>query len=132
MVGHTGNIEATVKAIEAVDECIGKIFEQCKKSNAQQTIIATDDVRIKEVADIFNANTQLTSVEHLSGTDRIFEVARNLELDDDHIIVNVQADEPFIDKKSLVTADCTSTFNKRVDAEPPVPHRLKHSTLYTV
>ena len=27
MVGHTGNIEATVKAIEAVDECIGKIFE---------------------------------------------------------------------------------------------------------
>ena len=75
---------------------IQRVFEQCKKSNAQQTIIATDDVRIKEAADIFNANTQLTSVEHLSGTDRIFEVARNLELDDDHIIVNVQGDEPLI------------------------------------
>ena len=27
MVGHTGNIEATVKAIEAVDECIGRDFQ---------------------------------------------------------------------------------------------------------
>ena len=32
MVGHTGNIEATVKAVEAVDECIGEIFKQCKKN----------------------------------------------------------------------------------------------------
>ena len=41
MVGHTGNIEATVKAIEAVDECIGKIFEQCKKN--RYSLILTSD-----------------------------------------------------------------------------------------
>ena len=41
MVGHTGNIEATVKAIEAVDECIGKIFEQCKK-NGYSLILTSD------------------------------------------------------------------------------------------
>ncbi len=41
MVGHTGNIEATVKAIEAVDECIGKIFKQCKQ-NGYSLILTSD------------------------------------------------------------------------------------------
>ena len=41
MVGHTGNIKATVKAIEAVDECIGKIFNQCKK-NGYSLILTSD------------------------------------------------------------------------------------------
>ena len=31
MVGHTGNFKATIKAVETVDSCIGKILEQCKK-----------------------------------------------------------------------------------------------------
>ena len=29
MVGHTGNLKATIKAIEVVDECLGRIFEKC-------------------------------------------------------------------------------------------------------
>jgi 2,3-bisphosphoglycerate-independent phosphoglycerate mutase len=41
MVGHTGNVEATVKAIETVDECIGKIFKECKKS--RYSLIITSD-----------------------------------------------------------------------------------------
>ncbi len=28
MVGHTGNMDATIKAVEVVDECIGKIYEK--------------------------------------------------------------------------------------------------------
>lgn len=31
MVGHTGNLEATVKAVEVVDECVGKVVEANKK-----------------------------------------------------------------------------------------------------
>ncbi len=34
MVGHTGNFEATVKAIEAVDECLGRIMEYVRSSEA--------------------------------------------------------------------------------------------------
>ena len=41
MVGHTGNIEATVKAIEAVDQCIGKIFKESQKSG--YSLILTSD-----------------------------------------------------------------------------------------
>ncbi|MEZ5691097.1 MAG: 2,3-bisphosphoglycerate-independent phosphoglycerate mutase [Rickettsiales bacterium] len=31
MVGHTGNLEAAIKAVEAVDECIGKLFDAVNK-----------------------------------------------------------------------------------------------------
>ena len=31
MVGHTGNFNATVKAIETVDLCVGKLHDACKK-----------------------------------------------------------------------------------------------------
>jgi len=30
MVGHTGNLEATIKAVEVVDECVGKLLENLK------------------------------------------------------------------------------------------------------
>ena len=31
MVGHTGNIKATIEAVEAVDECLGKVYESCQE-----------------------------------------------------------------------------------------------------
>ena len=41
MVGHTGNFEATVKAVETIDSCIGRIFKQCKENG--YTLIITSD-----------------------------------------------------------------------------------------
>lgn len=41
MVGHTGNLKATIKAIAIVDECIGKIYKEIKKLNG--TLIITAD-----------------------------------------------------------------------------------------
>ena len=41
MVGHTGNFKATVKAVETVDNCLGKILEQCKENG--YTLIITSD-----------------------------------------------------------------------------------------
>ena len=40
MVGHTGNFEATVKAIESVDECIGKIYQKINELNGILIITA--------------------------------------------------------------------------------------------
>ena len=41
MVGHTGNFKATVKALEAVDKCIGKIYKKIQKLNG--ILIVTAD-----------------------------------------------------------------------------------------
>ena len=40
MVGHTGNLEATVKAIELLDECIGKIYKKITEINGTMIITA--------------------------------------------------------------------------------------------
>jgi 2,3-bisphosphoglycerate-independent phosphoglycerate mutase len=41
MVGHTGNFEAAVRAIETLDECIGKIYKKCEEEKI--TLILTAD-----------------------------------------------------------------------------------------
>jgi 2,3-bisphosphoglycerate-independent phosphoglycerate mutase len=40
MVGHTGNIEATVKALETVDQCLGRLLEGIIKAGGTSIIIA--------------------------------------------------------------------------------------------
>ncbi len=40
MVGHTGSLEAAIKAIETIDECVGKVIEICKEKNARVLITA--------------------------------------------------------------------------------------------
>ena len=66
------------------------------QSGASEVIVATDDERIAAVCRGFGARVELTSTEHASGTDRIAEVARRLEWDEQQIVVNVQGDEPLI------------------------------------
>ncbi len=40
MVGHTGNLSATVKACESVDRALGRMIEKVKKTNANALIVA--------------------------------------------------------------------------------------------
>ncbi|MCP3907679.1 MAG: 3-deoxy-manno-octulosonate cytidylyltransferase [Oceanicoccus sp.] len=75
---------------------VQRVYQQAKQSNAGRVVIATDDQRIVSAADGFAAEVMMTSPEHDSGTDRLQEVVTQLQLDDDHIVVNVQGDEPLI------------------------------------
>jgi 3-deoxy-manno-octulosonate cytidylyltransferase (CMP-KDO synthetase) len=59
--------------------------------NIQEVIVATDDERIAEVVKQFGGCVKMTSTNHKSGTDRIAEVASNLDAD---FVVNIQGDEP--------------------------------------
>lgn len=40
MVGHTGNFKATIKALEVIDECIGKIYKEISRLNGVMIITA--------------------------------------------------------------------------------------------
>lgn len=75
---------------------IQHVYERASQSDAAQVIIATDDARIEAVAKDFGARVCMTSAAHNSGTDRLQEVAAQLGLKPDDIIVNVQGDEPLI------------------------------------
>jgi 3-deoxy-manno-octulosonate cytidylyltransferase (CMP-KDO synthetase) len=72
------------------------VWDRAKQSNAGRVIIATDDKKIFSVASDFGAEVCMTATTHPSGTDRLQQVADQLELDDEHIVVNVQGDEPQI------------------------------------
>ena len=65
------------------------------------TIIATDDATVFTVARKFGARVVMTRPDHLSGTDRVAEVA---SAEAAEIIVNIQGDEPLIDPAAIDTA----------------------------
>ena len=70
------------------------VSEQAQKARlVTEVVIATDDKRIYDVVLGFGGKVVMTSPNHQSGTDRVAEVARNIECD---IIVNIQGDEPLI------------------------------------
>ncbi len=62
-----------------------------------EVTIATDCEDVVTLAKEHGINAIMTSSSHQSGTDRINEAAKILNLKDDDIVVNVQADEPFIE-----------------------------------
>lgn len=75
---------------------IQHVYERARESGALRVVIATDDVRIREACVKFGAQVCMTAAEHLSGTDRLADAARQLQLNDDHIVVNLQGDEPLM------------------------------------
>jgi 3-deoxy-manno-octulosonate cytidylyltransferase (CMP-KDO synthetase) len=75
---------------------IRHVWEQAKKSAASRVVVATDDARIVDACQAFGAEVLLTRADHNSGTDRLAEVASQLGLAADAIVVNVQGDEPLI------------------------------------
>ncbi len=64
-----------------------------------EVTIATDAPEVIAIAGQHDIRAVLTSGQHQSGTDRIFEAAQILGLDEDEIIINVQGDEPFIESE---------------------------------
>jgi 3-deoxy-manno-octulosonate cytidylyltransferase (CMP-KDO synthetase) len=65
-------------------------------------VIATDDQRICDEARRFGARVQMTRPDHVSGTDRVAEVASAFE--DYELVVNIQGDEPLIDPNAIDAA----------------------------
>jgi 3-deoxy-manno-octulosonate cytidylyltransferase (CMP-KDO synthetase) len=72
------------------------VWERACESSAETVVIATDDERIYAVAESFGARVLITSPDHQSGSDRIAECAAKLGWPDDHLVVNLQADEPLM------------------------------------
>ncbi len=85
--------------LERVREATGKylihhVYERAAHARCvERVIVATDDERILDAVRSFGGEARITDVRHRSGTDRVAEVAEDLDAD---IVVNVQGDEPEI------------------------------------
>lgn len=78
------------------------VYERaCLARYLTHVVIATDDERIAAAARGFGAPVRMTLAEHVSGTDRVAEVA---SADPASVIVNIQGDEPLIDPGAIDAA----------------------------
>jgi 3-deoxy-manno-octulosonate cytidylyltransferase (CMP-KDO synthetase) len=78
-----------------------RVAERALLSGAQHVVVATDHAEVMAVCQQHHIQASMTRTDHPSGTDRIAEVAAAMGLPDDAVIVNVQGDEPFVQKDPL-------------------------------
>jgi 3-deoxy-manno-octulosonate cytidylyltransferase (CMP-KDO synthetase) len=74
-----------------------RVAERARESGARQVCVATDHKDIATAAEQHGFQAVMTRADHLTGTDRIAEVAERLSLAAGTVVVNVQGDEPLIE-----------------------------------
>jgi 3-deoxy-manno-octulosonate cytidylyltransferase (CMP-KDO synthetase) len=73
---------------------IEHVYERAARARGiDRVVVATDDDRIAHAVERFGGEAMMTSATHLTGTDRLAEVAAHVDCD---VIVNVQGDEPLV------------------------------------
>ena len=94
-----------------------------RAQSVDQIVVATDDTRIVDAVTGFGGNAELTATHHVSGTDRVAEVAARLACD---IVVNLQGDEPLMAPQlidEVVDAVISDREVYMASAYAPIIHR---------
>jgi 3-deoxy-manno-octulosonate cytidylyltransferase (CMP-KDO synthetase) len=93
---------------------IERVVDQAKKTTAKSIHVATDSEEIMDHCNEINVEALLTSSDHKTGSDRIFESCDILKLLDQELIINIQGDEPFIDPKDIENLESNELENNDV------------------
>ena len=111
------------------------VYERARRcSELTRVLLATDDSRIFESAQSLQVPVVMTRADHPSGTDRVLEAARTLNVEDDAVIVNIQGDEPALEPAMLTELLLpfhapgmqVTTLVRKIDAaEAQNPDRVK-------
>jgi len=91
------------------------VWQRAMESSAESVVIATDDERIVSAAESFGAQVVMTRADHQSGSDRIAECAAQLDWSDNHLVVNLQGDEPLMPPVCL--DQLAALLDERMDCE---------------
>src|SRR5438093_11891360 len=94
----------------------------CLAKSLSEVIVATDDARIRDVAQKF-CRVEMTRADHPSGTDRIAEVAARCACD---AVVNIQGDEPLIDPSVIDAAAAALAANEISTAATPLTNPAEY------
>ncbi len=93
---------------------VAQRVSQAAETRSSRVVVAADDISITDACAAHGIEAVLTRTDHPSGSDRLAEACDLLGLDDAHIVVNVQGDEPLIDPQ-LVDA-VASLLHERSEA----------------
>ena len=91
---------------------ISHVFKRALEANIGEVVVATEDKEILEDVLKNGGKGILTSSEHKTGTDRIFEAYKNLNIKNIDFILNLQGDEPNINKDDIISLNNFMINNK--------------------
>ena len=80
---------------------IVRVAEQAARSGAQRVVVAVDHEEIAQACRLHGIEVVMTADTHESGSTRLAEAARLLNLPPETVVVNVQGDEPLIDPELI-------------------------------
>ena len=80
---------------------ISHVFKKAQDANIGEVFVAAEDQEIVDDVRKNGGEAILTSNSHLTGTDRIFEAVKKLDKKDIQLVMNLQGDEPMINKEDI-------------------------------
>lgn len=80
----------------AGEPMIVRVAAQAARSMANDVLVAVDDQRVAAAVVTAGWQAEMTREDHVSGSDRVMEVASRRGWSDDDIVINVQGDEPLV------------------------------------
>ena len=91
------------KPLKLIDnkEMILHVYDAAIKSNSGEVYVASPDKKIIDIIKDNGGNAIITSENHQTGTDRVFEVFNKTLKKNPSIIVNLQGDMPNIDPEAI-------------------------------
>ena len=93
---------------------ISHVYKKALEANIGEVYVATEDKEILDDVKINGGNAIITSSKHKTGTDRIFEAYKNLNIKNVDYILNLQGDEPVIDCKDIIKLNNKIINNKTI------------------
>ena len=81
---------------------ISRVYKKVVETNIGQVVVATEDQEIFDEIVREGGKSILTNKNHKTGTDRIFEAYEKIKSPGVEYILNVQGDEPMIDKNDII------------------------------
>ena len=80
---------------------ISHVFKKAEKANIGEVIVATEDQEIIDDVKQNGGRAILTSNNHKTGTDRIYEAIKKLSKSDIELVMNLQGDEPLMNIEDI-------------------------------
>jgi len=82
---------------------VSHVFKRAEEANIGEVVVATEDQEILEDVLKNGGKAVLTNNNHKTGTDRIFEAYKKLDIKNVDYILNLQGDEPNINKDDIIS-----------------------------